>query len=90
MSWQLPITPQHSAAPLTPEQLAAGMEPQPDQRPWLTGRIAACRSCEHVASGGQSCTACDIRCTHPSAAKRPPLLAVSTSTCPLDLWPVTS
>ena len=97
MSWQLPITPQRSPEPLTPAQLAAGMEPPPapathdapDPRPWLAGRIAACRQCEHVATGGQTCAACDIRCAHPSAAEHHPLLAVPTSTCPAGLWPLT-
>ena len=96
MSRHLPITPQHSPEPLTPAQLAAGMDqppvhvqPAPDPRPWLAARIAACRSCEHVATGGQSCAACDIRCAHPSAAEQRPLLAVPTSTCPAGLWPVT-
>ena len=95
MSWHLPITPQRSPEPLTPAQLAAGMEPPaapvpaaPDPRPWLAGRIAACRACEHVARGGQTCAACDIRCAHPLAAERRPLLAVVTSTCPAGLWPV--
>lgn len=95
MSWRLPITTQPSGAPLTPAQLSAGMEPPtdpipvtPDPRPWLAARIAACRACEHVASGGQSCAACDLRCTHPAAAERRPLLAVPTSTCPADLWPL--
>lgn len=94
MSWSLPITPQRSTAPLTPAQLAAGMEPPPapaapDPRQWLTARIAACRACEHVATGGQSCAACDIRCAHPLAAERRPLLAEPTSICPAGLWPVT-
>ena len=94
MSWSIPVAPQPSSAPLTPEQLAAGMEPppvpvpaSPDPRPWLAARIAACRSCEHVATGGQSCAACDIRCAHPLAAEQRPLLAVPNSTCPLSLWP---
>ena len=95
MSWQLPIPAQRSPEPLTHAQLAAGMEPPttpvpptPDPRPWLAARIAACRQCEHVASGGQSCAACDLRCAHPSTAERQPLLAVPTSTCPADLWPL--
>lgn len=93
MSWSVPVTPQPSSAPLTPAQLAAGMEQPPahaapDPRPWLAARIAACRACEHVATGGQSCAACDIRCAHPLAVERRPLLAVSTSTCPAGLWPV--
>ena len=91
MSWQLPITPQRSTDPLTPEQLAAGMEPRPatlsDTRARIAARIAVCRACEHVATRGQSCAACDIRCAHPLAAEHPPLLAVPTSTCPLSLWP---
>ena len=97
MSWTIPITPQCSTAPLTPAQLAAGMAPSPapathdapDPRPWLAARIVACRACEHVATGGQSCTACDLRCAHPSATERRPLLAVASSTCPAGLWPVT-
>ena len=97
MSWSLPITTQPSGAPLTPAQLAAGMAPPPapathdapDPRPWLAARIAACRACEHVARGGQSCAACDLRCAHPSAPEHHPLLAVPTSTCPAGLWPVT-
>ena len=96
MSWSIPVTPQLSGEPLTPAQLSAGMEPPPtpepvapDPRPWLAARIAACRSCEHVATGGQACAACDIRCAHPSAAEQRPLLAVPTSTCPAGLWPVT-
>ncbi len=95
MSWHLPITPQRSGAPLTPEQLAAGMDQppvsvpaSPDPRPWLAARIAACRQCEHVARGGQTCAACDLRCAHPSAPEHHPLLAVPTSTCPAGLWPV--
>lgn len=92
MSWQLPITPQRSPESLTAAQLAAGMEQPPtpaaDPRPWLAGRIAACRACEHVASGGQTCAACDLRCAHTSAAERRPLLAVVTSTCPAGLWPL--
>lgn len=94
MSWRLPITPQRSPEPLTPAQLAAGMDQPPapvpvapDPRPWLAARIAACRTCEHVARGGQTCAACDLRCAHPLAAEHPPLLAVPTSTCPLSLWP---
>ena len=96
MSWSIPVAPQPSSAPLTPEQLAAGMEPPPasaplaaDPRPWLADRIAACRACEHVATGGQTCAACDIRCAHPAAVERTPLLAVPESTCPAALWPVT-
>lgn len=95
MSWRLPITPQRSLAPLTPEQLTAGMDhppapvpPAPDPRPWLAARIATCRQCEHVARGGQTCAACDLRCGHPLAAERRPLLAEPTSTCPAGLWPV--
>ena len=95
MSWSIHVTPQLSGAPLTPAQLAAGMEPPPaptpaalDPRPWLAARIAACRACEHVASGGQTCAACDIRCAHPAATERPPLLAVPESICPAGLWPV--
>lgn len=93
MSWHLPITPQHSTAPLTPERLAAGAAPThvlaPGPRPWLTERVAACRACTHVARGGQSCAACDLRCAHPLAAALRPLLAVASSTCPAGLWPVT-
>ena len=96
MSWHLPITPQRSPEPLTPAQLAAGTEQPPapvpsvpDPRPWLAGRIAACRACEHVARGGQTCAACDIRCAHSSAAESRPLLAVLDSICPAGLWPVT-
>ena len=95
MSWRLPISPQPSGAPLTPAQLATGMDQPPavpaapDPRPWLAARIVACRACEHVATGGQSCAACDLRCAHPSAAARRPLLAVASSTCPAGLWPVT-
>jgi len=93
MIWQLPITPQRSTDPLTPEQLAAGMEPRPtpppDAQAQLAARIAACRACEHVARGGSTCAACDIRCAHPAAAERPPLLAVPESICPAGLWPVT-
>lgn len=94
MSWQIPHTPQRSVAPLTAEQLAAGMDQPPavpaapDPRPWLAARIAACRACTHVARGGQTCAACDIRCAHPLAAEHHPLLAVPTSTCPAGLWPV--
>ena len=95
MSWILPITPQHSPAPLTPVQLAAGMEAPPapapavlDPRPWIVARIAACRTCEHVAAGGQSCAACDLRCAHPLAAERPPLLAEPLSICPAGRWPL--
>lgn len=95
MIWALPITPQRSSDPLTPEQLSAGMEPPPattphapDPRPWLAARLAACRACEHVAAGGQSCAACDLRCAHPAAAERPPLLAEPDSTCPAGLWPL--
>lgn len=95
MSWQIPHTPQRSVAPLTAEQLAAGMEPPPvasmpatDPRQWLAARIAVCRACPHVARGGQSCAACDIRCAHPASAERPPLLAEPDSTCPAGLWPV--
>lgn len=91
MSWLLPITPQRSGGPLTPSQLAAGMEqppaPMPDTRAQLAARIAACRTCEYAAHGGSTCAACDIRCAHPLAAEHPPLLAVPTSTCPLSLWP---
>lgn len=98
MSWQLPVTPQHSGAPLTSAQLSAGMEPPHapavptarDPRPRLASRVAACRACEHVAAGGQSCAACDIRCAHPAAAERPPLLAVPESICPAGLWPITT
>ena len=94
MSWSIPITPQHSGEPLTPAQLAAGMDQPPavpaapDPRPWLAARIAACRSCEHVATGGHTCASCDIRCAHPLAAEHRPLLAVASSTCPAGLWPV--
>lgn len=95
MSWSIPVAPQPSSAPLTPEQLAAGMEQSPapspaapDPRPWLSARIAACRACEHVASGGQSCAACDLRCAHQLAAERQPLLADPTSTCLAGHWPV--
>lgn len=95
MSWQLPITPQHSPEPLTPAQLAAGVEPPPapapaalDPRPWIAARIAACRACTHVARGGQTCAACDLRCAHPIAAARPPLLADPLSICPAGLWPL--
>ena len=92
MSWSLPVTPQSSSAPLTAEQLAAGMAPTPapaaDPRPWLAARAAACRPCEHVARGGDTCAACDLRCTHPLADERPPLLAEPTSICPAGLWPL--
>ena len=96
MSWQLPVTSQRSGDPLTPEQLAAGraVPPLPASghctREQLLSRIAACRACEHVARGGQTCAACDLRCAHPLAAERPPLLAVATSTCPANLWPVSA
>ena len=94
MSWRFPVPPQPSPAPLTPEQLAAGMEPPPSpapvQRPWIAARAAACRPCPHVARGGQTCAACDLRCAHPSAAERPPLLADPLSTCPAGLWPALS
>ena len=88
MSWSLPITPQRSGEPLTAAQLAAGMEPQPasDPRPWLAARITACRACEHVANGGQACAACDLRCAHPLAKEKPPLLANPESDCPKHLW----
>lgn len=93
MSWSIPVTPQPSGEPLTPAQLAAGMEPlpaAPDPRPWIAARIATCRVCAHVARGGQSCAACDIRCAHPLAAERPPLLADPSSICPANLWPVSA
>ena len=97
MSWHLPITPQRSPEPLTPAQLVAGMEPPParvpstlDPRPWIAARIAACRACEHVARGGQTCASCDLRCAHQLAADHPPLIAVATSTCPAGLWPLTT
>ena len=93
MSWRIAVAPQRSGAPLTPERLAAGMAPPApahasDPRPWLSARVAACRACEHVARGGQTCAACDLRCTHPAAAERPPLLAEPDSTCPAGLWPL--
>ena len=92
MIWRLPITPQHSGVPLTPEQLTAGLStPVPgsgDPRPWLSARVAACRACEHVARGGQTCAACDLRCTHPAAAERPPLLAEISFACPAGFWPL--
>lgn len=84
MSWSIPVAAQHSAAPLTPEQLAAGSAPDP--RPWLAARVALCRDCEHVARGGSTCAACDLRCAHPLASARPPLLAEPASTCPANLW----
>ena len=94
MSWSIPVQPQSSGAPLTPAQLAAGMEPPPaptpaapDPRPWLAARIAACRACEHVARGGQTCAACDLRCAH-SLAEPAPLLADPLSICPAGLWPL--
>lgn len=92
MNWSLPITPQHSTAPLTPEQLAAPA-PTLTTEPRVTSaqisaRVAICRACNHVASGGSTCVACDIRCSHPGAAERPPLLAVPESICPAGLWPV--
>lgn len=96
MSWSIPVTPQLSRAPLTPAQLAAGMDQPPavpaapDPRPWIAVRAAVCRPCEHVARGGQTCAACDLRCTHPLAAGRPPLLADPLSICPAGLWPTTS
>lgn len=92
MSWSLPITQQHSTAPLTPEQLTP-TAPAPAADPRVTSaqisaRVAICRACEHVARGGQSCAACDLRCAHAAAAERPPLLAVPESICPAGLWPV--
>lgn len=92
MSWLLSITPQRSTEPLTPEQLAPPA-PEPAGEPRVTSaqisaRVAICRACEHVASGGQSCAACDLRCAHAAAAERPPLLAVPESICPAGLWPV--
>ena len=95
MSWQLPITPQRSPEPLTPAQLAAGMDQPPapapaapDPRPWIAARISACRACEHVAHGGQSCASCDLRCAHPDAQPGRQLLAVPESTCPDNRWPL--
>ena len=93
MSWQLPVTPQHSSAPLTPEQLnppapVSSDGPRASIAP-LRARIDACRPCEHVAHGGQTCAACDLRCTHPLAAERPPLLADPGSVCPDNRWPTT-
>lgn len=89
MSWSLPVTPQHSATPLTPEQLAPPAPALTDEpRPWIAARIAACHACEHVARGGQSCAACDLRCAHPLAAEHPPLLADPFSICPAGLWPL--
>lgn len=94
MSWSLRVTPQPSGAPLTPEQLTAGraqpVVPGADPRPWLAARVAACRACEHVARGGATCAACDIRCAHTAAAERPPLLAEPESVCPANLWPFAS
>lgn len=94
MSWRLTVAAQHSAPPLTPEQLGAGMEPAivappvPSCRPWLAARVDACRRCPHVARGGSTCAACDLRCAHPLATERPPLLAEPDSTCPAGLWPL--
>ena len=95
MSWQLPVTPQHSGEPLTPEQLrppAATWTPAAPAdtytRAEIDARAAVCRQCPHVGHGGQTCAACDIRCAHPLAAERPPLLAVPESICPAGLWPV--
>ena len=92
MSWRLPITPQHSADPLTPEQLNPPApvsidRPRTSIAP-LTARIAVCRACEHVARGGQTCAACDLRCAHPLAGERPPLLAEPLSICPAGRWPL--
>jgi hypothetical protein len=92
MIWSIPITPQRSTDPLTSEQLAPPA-PAPAAEPRVTSaqisaRIAACRACEHVARGGQTCAACDIRCAYPLAAERPPLLAVPESICPAGRWPV--
>lgn len=93
MSWRIAVAAQHSMPPITIDQLAAGMASPPatpahDPRPWLTARISACRGCEHVARGGQTCAACDLRCAHPLAAECPPLLAEPTSICPAGLWPL--
>ena len=94
MRWTIPVSPAISGDPLTPAQLAAGMDQPPavpaapDPRPWIAARVAACRACTHVARGGQTCAACDLRCAHPLAAERRPLLAVPDSTCPAGLWPV--
>ena len=96
MSWRITVAPQRSGTPLTPEQITAGMErpqllapaPASDPRPWLSARVAACRACEYVARGGQTCAACDLRCTHPLATERQPLLAEPASTCPSNLWPL--
>ena len=92
MRWSLPITPQRSAAPLAPEQLvppapAISATPRTTSAQ-ISARVAICRACEHVARGGQTCAACDIRCAHPLAAERPPLLAIPESICPADLWPL--
>lgn len=89
-----PLPPPVSSPPLTAAQLAAGMD-QPvapaqlpaDPRPWLSARVAACRSCNHVAAGGSTCAACDIRCAHPDAGDRQPLLANPESECPEHRWP---
>lgn len=93
MSWQLPVTPQRSGEPLTSEQLnlpAVAISATPrTTSAQISARVAICRACEHVARGGQTCAACDIRCAHPLAAERPPLLAVPESICPAGLWPVT-
>lgn len=95
--WPLNFTAARSGEPLTPEQIAASRPAHPakavhpvegrDPRPWLAARIAACRACEHVARGGQSCVACDLRCAHPLAGEHLPLLADQSSTCPANIWP---
>ena len=94
MSWSLPVTPQHSATPLTPEQLnppAPALTDEPRvTSAQISARVPICRACNHVASGGSTCVACDIRCDHPAAAGRPPLLAVPESICPAGLWPLTT
>lgn len=90
--WTISRTPPRSGAVLTHEQIAASrLAPDHDPvdpRPWLAARVVACRTCEHVGRGGQSCAACDIRCAHPRAISSPPLIAERPSTCPAGRWPL--
>ena len=97
MSWTIPHTPQRSGAPLTPAQL---LPPAPAWAPAapadtctraeIEARASACRPCPHVGHGGQTCAACDLRCAHPDAQSGRQLLARRDSTCPANLWPVST
>lgn len=82
MRYQIPVTPYRPGPPHVGP-------PDPDcTREEIAARIDLCRRCDHAAPGSATCEVCEVRCLHLRATIGGPLVAIRSSICPANRWPL--